>query len=94
MVPTLADYSSPNHLPLDHVFSREQTFKNPKKIIKPEEDEDQHKNKGLFDAHKEFNLIILSDMSDPDCDDEIIQMVLDEIPNVNEFQKIYINPLN
>ena len=44
-----------------------------------------HKNKGMFDIHKDYNLIILSDMSDPDCDDEIIQMVLDEIPNIDQF---------
>ncbi len=85
MVPTLADYSSPNHLPLDHVFNREKTFLTPKKIIKPDEDEDMYKNKGLFDTHKDYNLIILSDMSDPDCDDEIIQMVLDEIPGIDKF---------
>ena len=84
MVPTLADYNS-NSLPLDHVFDREKTFQAPKKIIKPDEDEDMHKNKGMFDIHQDYNLIILSDMSDPDCDDEIIQMVLDEIPNINQF---------
>ena len=44
-----------------------------------------HKNKGLFRIHDDYNLIILSNMADPDCDDEIIQMVLDEIPKINQF---------
>ena len=29
-------------------------------------------------------------MSDPDFDDEIIQMIVDEIPHVNKFKKYYI----
>ena len=44
-----------------------------------------HKNKGLFRIHDDYNLIILLNMEDPDCDDEIIQMVLDEIPKINQF---------
>ena len=29
-------------------------------------------------------------MSDPDTDDEIIQMVLDQVDNVEKFDKYYI----
>ena len=37
----------------------------------------------MFKVHDEYNLIVLANMSDPDCDDEIIQMVLDEIPKID-----------
>ena len=29
-------------------------------------------------------------MSDPDCDDEIIQMVLDQIDRIEDFECVYI----
>ena len=43
---------------------------------------DTQGNKTLYSLNPKFNLIIVSNMADPDCDDEIIQMVLDEIPHV------------
>ena len=35
-------------------------------------------------------VVILANMSDPDSDDEIMQMLLDQIPHVEKFQKYYI----
>lgn len=40
--------------------------------------------------HKDFNLGILMNMSDKDTDDEIVQMLLDAVPNIGEFKKVYI----
>lgn len=42
--------------------------------------------------HADFNIVMLSDMSDPDTDDEIIQMVLDNVPNIDEWKKVFIKP--
>ena len=42
--------------------------------------------------HDDFNIVILADMSDPDTDDEIIQMILDAVPNMDEWKKCYIKP--
>ena len=78
MVPTFGDYDIKDVCPLkDHFFNRKNTGEKCREWIKPDEDFDVHKNKGFFECHKKFNIIILSNMSDPDCDDEIIQMVRD-----------------
>ena len=61
--------------------------------MKPEEDKDMHGNKGLYAINPKFNLIILSNMEDEDYDDEIVQMVLDQLPHQEKFKKFYISPL-
>ena len=37
-----------------------------------------------------FTVVILANMSDPDTDDEIIQMLLDQIPHVEKMQKYFV----
>ena len=41
-------------------------------MLTKDEDKDRSGNEGLFYLHPDFNLIILSDMNDPDADDEFI----------------------
>jgi len=82
MVPAMkTDYDIAGTLPLkDMVFHRANfvtDLKGPKTFLRPEEDVDKDGNKGNYFMRDEFNIIIHSNMSDPDCDDEIIQMVLD-----------------
>ena len=75
------DYDIKGVLPLkDMVFNRANflaDLKGPKTFLRPEEDVDPDGNKGNFIPKDGFNIILLSNMSDSDCDDEIIQMVLD-----------------
>ncbi len=40
--------------------------------------------------HDDWNFLIVHNMSDPDCDDEIIQMDLDNIPHIEKWMKIYV----
>ena len=79
MVPSMkTDYDIPGILPLkDMVFNRPALFENYRQLLKGNEDVDKFNNKGLYTMDDKFNMIILSNMEDPDCDDEIIQMVLD-----------------
>ena len=39
-----------------------------------------------------FNIILLYNMSGAFHDDEIVQMQLDNIPNSDQFVKLYIEP--
>jgi len=82
MVPAMKkDYDIKDVCPLkDMIFDRPKfvaDLSGPKTFLRPEEDVDPDGNKGNFCYRKEYNAILLSNMSDPDCDDEIIQMVLD-----------------
>ena len=91
MVPTFSEYDMKDACPMkDHFFHRANTYEHHKKWLRPEEDKDVQGNKGLFRLNPTFNLIILSNMTDPDCDDEIIQMVRDAIPHMEDFHKVYI----
>ena len=93
MVPRFSDYDIKDVCPMkDHFFSRQQTETNVRDWIRPSEDIDIHGNKGYFSCHPKYNMIILSDMTSPDCDDEIIQMVRNQVPHMDEFHKVYIKP--
>ena len=73
MVPRFSDYDMKGVLPLEnHFFHRQNTFDNAKQWLRPHEDKDIFGNEGNFHVNENFNLIILSNMTDPDCDDEII----------------------
>ena len=53
-----------------------------KQVLRKDEDKDKEANDGLFSVHPSFNLIILTDMSNPESDDEILQMFLDATPKI------------
>ena len=61
-----------------------------KQVLRKDEDKDKEANDGLFSVHPSFNLIILTDMSNPESDDEILQMFLDATPKIEQFWKIYV----
>lgn len=67
-------------------------MQNYKTLLKPGEDFDINRNLNNYHISNEFNLVLLSDMSDPDTDDEILQMLLDEIANIDQFRKVYVIP--
>ena len=92
MVPTVADYDTADCPIKELLFDKEKLFVDYKKIVKESEDMDTQGNKNLYALNPKFNLIIVSNMADPDCDDEIIQMVLDEIPHIQKFERIFIEP--
>jgi hypothetical protein len=97
MVPALkTDYDIKDTLPLkDMIFHRANfvaDLKGPKTFLRKDEDVDKDKNQGNFVLDENFNLIMLSNMKDEDCDDEIIQMVLDTIDHVEDWECIYIKP--
>ena len=54
--------------------------KNYKRIVRPEEDKDEEVNRELYYMKPDFQVIVLSNMSNQDFDDEIIQMMLDVLP--------------
>ena len=94
MVPEMANYDG-RDLPLkDMIFQRENLLQNYKTLLKPGENFDINKIVNNFNIRNDFNIVLLADMSDPDTDDEIIQMLLDEIPNSDTFRKVYILPEN
>ena len=93
MVPTFSDYDIKESSPLkDYFFHRANLFEKHKGWLRPDEDKDLQGNKGLFALNPRFNLIILSNMTNPDCDDEIIQMVRDALPHSEDFHKVFIKP--
>ena len=97
MVPAFkTDYNKPDKkVPLENLIFDRAAFtdgENYKAILKDGEDVDDHGNVGMFMMKPDFNIIILHNMSDMDCDDEIVQMLLDEIFHIEDFQKIYIEP--
>ena len=49
-------------------------------------------DKGYYEMHEKFNLCILMNMTDDMMDDEIVQMLLDQIPNIKAFKKVFILP--
>ena len=63
---------------------------NYKSILKPDEDKDAQGNKGLYSMNPNFQVIVLSNISDPDIDFKIIPMVLDVLPCSEKFAKIYV----
>ena len=91
MVPTFSDYDLADACPLkDYFFHRANLFEKHKGWLRPDEDKDIQGNPGLFALNPKYNLIILSNMANPDCDDEIIQMVRDEVPHMEDFHKVFI----
>ena len=99
MVPAMKkDYDIPGVLPLkDLIFDREKfmaDMQGPKTFLRPEEDVDNDGNKGnfIFTHPENYNIVLLTNMEDPDYDDEVIQMVLDQIDHIEQFECIYINP--
>ena len=90
MVPSFKnDYNKPDaQLPLEHLVFDRAAFtdsENYKAILKDGEDKDDHGNEGMYRMHKDFNIVILHNMSDMDCDDEIVQMLLDQIYHIEDF---------
>ena len=65
-----------------------------KDIIKPIEDKDQSGNAGLYARNPKYGMTMIFNMGDESCDDEILQMMLDEIENIDKFKKIYITKDN
>ena len=95
MVPAMKkDYDIKGTLPLkDMVFDRSKfvaDLKGDKTFLRADENVDKDGNKGNYCFKEEYNMILLSNMSDPDCDDEIIQMVLDQIDHIEDFECLYI----
>ena len=70
MVPEMKDYDTAEVPLKDLLFDREKLFSDFSKIVKPGDDIGNV-------CDPKFNLVINANMSDPDTDDEIIQMVLD-----------------
>ena len=92
MVPDFAKYDN-KILPLkDLVFKREKLMTDYMELVKPEENYDLLKNKGMYQMKPDFNIGILMNMSGDSMDDEIVQMLLDVIPNIGEFKKVFILP--
>ena len=46
----------------------------------------------MYQMKPDFNIGILMNMSGDSMDDEIVQMLLDAIPNIGEFKKVFILP--
>ena len=92
MVPDFTKYDN-NILPLTNlVFNREKLMTDYKTLVKQHEDKSVDGTPGCYQMHKDFNLGILMNMADPDTDDEIVQMLLDAVPNIDQFKKVYILP--
>ena len=95
------DKLNSNDLPLDSLILKDRNgliehCKNSKSLLKAGEDKGPDGAEGQWLPRNEqnFNLIFLSDFSDKDTDDEIVQMQLDQIPHVmsDKFAHFYINP--
>ena len=92
MVPDFSKYDN-KILPLkDVVFKRDKLKTDWKTLVKDDENHDLAGNKGNMALHSDFSIGILMNMADPDTDDEIVQMLLDAVPNIDEFKKVYIEP--
>ena len=91
MAPIFSDYDLADACPLEnYFFHRNNLFEKNKQWLRPEENKNEWGHNGQFTINPRFNLIILSNMSDPSMDDEIIQMVRDKIPHQEDFHKVYI----
>ena len=44
----------------------------------------------MYFRNPKYGMTILFNMGDASCDDEILQMILDEIQHIDKFKKIYI----
>ena len=44
----------------------------------------------MYEMSEDFQVVILSNMSDPDTDDEIVQMMLDQIAHIDKWTKFYV----
>ena len=85
------DYDVKGTLPLkDMVFDRPKLVENHRQLLRDGEDEDRNKNKGRYVMDPEFNIIVLSDISDPLDEDETIRMVLEQLDHHEDFRKVYI----
>jgi hypothetical protein len=92
MIPMFEKYNGDN-LPLkDFIFKREKLFSDYKTLLKPGEDKDLQGNAGMYNMHKDFNIVMLADAKDEDYDDEILQMLLDAVYNVDEWKCVFIKP--
>ena len=92
MVPTFSDYDN-DTLPLKSmVFKRTALMADYKKLVKSEEDVDLFGNKGFYEMKPDFNMGVIMNMSKQSMDDGILQMLLDVVPNIEEFKKVYILP--
>ena len=96
MVPSFADDYDCKNCPLrDILFDQTKMYDkqayNYKTILKPGEDKDDQGNANMYYMKDTFQVVIVANMSDPDTDDEIIQMLLDQIPHADKFQKYYVN---
>ena len=93
MIIPLKEQYAPS-LPLGNLFDSDTMFDERnvqyKDIIKPMEDKDKSGNMGLYAKNPKYGMTILFNMSDQACDDEILQMMLDEVENIDKFKKIYI----
>lgn len=93
MVPEFGKYDCKD-LPLkDMVFKRDKLMENYMTLVHHEENKDLQGNYG-YEMHEDFNQCILMNIADPITDDEMVQMLLDEIPNIEEFKTVYIMPEN
>ena len=67
------EFESLENLPLTkYFFNRQELFDWYKAILRKTEDKDEKENEGLFTMNPKFNIILLTDMSNPDTDDEIL----------------------
>ena len=72
VVPDFANYDNKS-LPLkDMVFKREKLLTDYKALVMDRENYNLGNHKGQYTLHRDFNIGILMDMSDPDTDDEIV----------------------
>ena len=90
MIPSFKkDYDSKicplNELLFDQVKMYDKDKTDYKSILKNDEDRDEQGNPKLYFMKPKFMVVILANMSDPDSDDEIMQMLLDQIPHIDKF---------
>uniref|UniRef100_A0A7S3FTC0 Uncharacterized protein n=1 Tax=Strombidium rassoulzadegani TaxID=1082188 RepID=A0A7S3FTC0_9SPIT len=93
VAPFKSQYDKEGTLPLtDLIFDREKLQKDFLKIVKESEMIDPFGNKGQFFLDNKFRIVLLTNMKEEEFDDEIVQMVLDQLPNQHLFKKIFIKP--
>mmetsp|Transcript_5525 Transcript_5525/g.9414 ORF Transcript_5525/g.9414 Transcript_5525/m.9414 type:complete len:117 (-) Transcript_5525:88-438(-) len=93
VVVPLKDKYDVKSLPLSSlIFDREKLFKHFIKIVKEEEKTNQFGIKDEFKILDGFDMVLLVNMSGEFYDDEILQSVLDQLPNEENFLKVFINP--
>jgi len=94
LIPPLKSKYDTTATPLKDLLFNPKNFwmpqKDYKKILRDDEDKDKNGNKGLYCLNDKFSVVILCDASDIDHDDEILQMLMDELDNIDDFQKVYL----